>query len=345
MDNNALKNYMMKAKFYRFIDEETTDITYNGKRLFIEKISNGKTEIPISFTAEEAFDFVKHLADLCGKNFHYANPILDLAFFRYRLAAIHPSIAQVGWDNAVNFSLRITASSLRIIEKDSDYAPPEVFHLLSRVVQHGLSILIGGITGSGKSELQRYILSLISPNQRVIILQDSPEIVVTNMFANVSSWLYPLEDYERLEHLFKAGLRHNPDWFLLSEVRGKEASYLFRMLTSGIAIITTIHARSVREIRVRFLNLVDWSHSSNNPYLSRELSHHIHFYIYVRKQQIAGKWIRRIENILCAYIENDAVQEKSIFIRDNNRYDFFDLPPVIADKMKSRKEWFRENAD
>ena len=58
----------------------------------------------------------------------------------------------------------------------------EVFRLLNRFIKSHLSILISGPTGSGKTELQKYLVSLIDQDEKIILIEDSYETCLKSYF-------------------------------------------------------------------------------------------------------------------------------------------------------------------
>lgn len=341
MDNTQVMAYFKTTKIFAFLQDEISDVTYNGNALYAETIKGIKTQVKILFTQQDAFEFVKRIADLSGKNFNYAAPILDLAFARYRLNAIHPSIAQTADKQVVNFSIRISSLHNRIDETNNEYAPSSVFKLLKKIIDHEQSLLIGGITGSGKSELQRYLIEQIDPDKRIIILQDSAEMMPISCL-NASLWLYQGEDIKRLDALFKAGLRSNPDWLMLSEIRGKEAKIMLQALTTGTAMITTIHSRHVLDIKNRFLSLLELSRKEDWMQAKKELANYIQFYVLVEKKKMKQGLKRRIGGISLLYLYEGVVYERLLYEAKNQQITYAELPQHIADSIKTRKDWFDE---
>ena len=342
MDNQALIHYFKSTVLYQCIDEDTSDVIYNGQHLWIEFVTGEKKIAPITFSSQVAFETIKRLADLSGKNFNYAHPILDLAFSYYRLNAIHPCLVFSEYEPRINFSLRIASRVNRIKKKESDYAPSRVMTLLKHLVSQQQSIFIGGKTGSGKSELQRFLLEHIPVQKRVIMLQDTAEIIPLP-YSNTTTWLYATNS--DLERLFQAGLRSNPDWFLLSEVRGDEAGYLLAALTSGLSTLTTIHSRQAKEIPNRFLHLLKLASKESLLHAKKELASAVNFYVQVEAYLFQSKKRRRIAEIFLLYEYENVLYEKIIYSIKQKEIWMGDLPQCVANACEIRRDWYAETTD
>ena len=136
-----------------------------------------------------------------------------------------------------------------IKEKSISY---EAAALLWMAVQNELSIIISGGTASGKTSMLNVISNFFPPNQRIISLEDTREL----MLPNSLHWV-PLET--RLPNpegkggvsmldLIINSLRMRPDRILIGEIRRKaEAEVLFEAMHTGHSVYGTLHANNVRE--------------------------------------------------------------------------------------------------
>ncbi len=115
------------------------------------------------------------------------------------------------------------------------------------------TIIIAGPTASGKTTLLQALLMLIPPTDRVVTIEDTPEInlryhdnwdsLVTRIIPGTSSG----ENINLLD-LTKFALRRRPDYFVIGEVRGEEARTLIHAAASGHGALTTFHADSALSV-------------------------------------------------------------------------------------------------
>lgn len=120
---------------------------------------------------------------------------------------------------------------------------------LRRAVRVRKNILISGATGSGKTTLSKALIAEIPPEERLVTIEDTPELVLPH--PNHVRLFYSKGDQGaarvRPKDLLEAALRMRPDRVLLQELRDGTAFYYIRNVNSGHpGSITTVHASSAR---------------------------------------------------------------------------------------------------
>lgn len=118
---------------------------------------------------------------------------------------------------------------------------------LSEAVRAGKTFLISGGTASGKTTFLNALLKEVPKEQRVIVIEDTPEIYVSqpNAVGLVAVRGELGETRVGAEDLLKAALRMRPDRLLVGEVRGAETFAFLRAINTGHpGSMTTIHADS-----------------------------------------------------------------------------------------------------
>ena len=119
---------------------------------------------------------------------------------------------------------------------------------LAEAVRSRLNILVAGATGSGKTTLTKALIDEIPGQERLISIEDAAELVFRHQ-PNSVRLFYSKDDQgvARVtpKQLLEASLRLRPDRILLAELRGEEAYYFLRNVSSGHpGSITSIHAGS-----------------------------------------------------------------------------------------------------
>ncbi len=130
------------------------------------------------------------------------------------------------------------------------YATRNWGEFLRLAVRSRQNILVSGPTGSGKTTLTRALIGEIDPSERLVTIEDAPELELSEEL-NAVRLFYSKDDQglSRLtpKHLLEACLRLRPERILLAELRGGEAYQYLRAVNSGHpGSITSIHASSCR---------------------------------------------------------------------------------------------------
>ncbi|MDD5731108.1 MAG: ATPase, T2SS/T4P/T4SS family [Candidatus Omnitrophica bacterium] len=161
------------------------------------------------------------------------------------------------------------------------------------------NILISGGPGSGKTTLLNAMLSFITSDQHIVIIEDTFELV-TGWMENVSR--LESDDELSLKNLVKNSLRMRPERIIVGEVRGEEAQDMITAMNIGKYCLATIHASTVRETIVRLQ-----SNPMNIPETSVSL---IDAFIVMRKQKKDGGVERVVEEIS----ETGGLEQKMVLL-------------------------------
>ncbi len=117
--------------------------------------------------------------------------------------------------------------------------------LLRLAVDQRLNMLVSGGTSTGKTTYARAILSLAGRGERMVTIEDAPELHLPHP-NNVSLVSDRRMNSERSPaRLLESALRMRPDRLILGEIRGAEAfNFLEAINTGHPGSISTIHADS-----------------------------------------------------------------------------------------------------
>ena len=116
--------------------------------------------------------------------------------------------------------------------------PRPAAELLLDALRHGVTILVAGETGSGKTTLTAALLQAIGEERRVIVIEDARELpAVADSVA-----IEVLQSGMTFAQCVRLTLRQRPDLVVLGEVRGAEALAMLQAAATGHPGIATIHA-------------------------------------------------------------------------------------------------------
>ena len=330
---------MVKSEIINYIEssfikdilsrKEITDISYNGRNIFITTNENGNEKVNLEISQNEVKDFLRQIANIAEKQFNYLNPILDLNIGRYRLNAIFTSIGRVVEEEAVTFSLRIASYEPRI-NRNHKFMVDEVEVLFDTLINNKYSIVICGVPGVGKTELQKYLISRINNNDKVLIIDNTIELssLQKDEDKNITLWQADEKnEASNVSNLIKNGLRNNPDWMIVSEARGSEMNDLLMSAMTGVPLITTIHSLDAlsapsRMAKAIMMNEKRIAYEDVISNLNEHFKIYVHLKKYIDKKNHISRYVSSIVEIddkgIAHEIYKDDLKTKKFAKMSNN---------------------------
>ncbi len=242
-------------------DDDVTDISYsNNGQLWIKTLSQGVKPAHIDGLNNEVMEKLAfQCSNVMGKTFNMAHPLLDAESAELRLNFVHESIAT----NGIAVLIRKTPAKIRL-NKDKlvkeDYVSLKLHDFLMTCVNGHCNILVSGETGSGKTELVKYLASHIKEDEKIITIEDTLELHLDKIYPTRDIVAMKTNNIASYSDVLVACMRQNPRWILLSEVRSAEAVLAVRnSISSGHNILSTIHSDKASSIPMRLYSLLESS--------------------------------------------------------------------------------------
>lgn len=230
-------------------DDEVTDILVNrADTVFIER--RGRIErTDVRFRDEqELADLVYRIAASVGRELTIERPFVD-ARMRDGSRA-NAVVAPVGGPTLSIRKFRPLSIPLRgpppSWVADGDL-PDACAQLLERCVAEKVDLVVSGATGTGKSTFLRSLAASIPPEERLIVIEDTSELVLPHPHAVHLECVPGREGASvGVADLVANALRMRPDRIIVGEVRTpREASALLEALSTGHeGALTSLHAGS-----------------------------------------------------------------------------------------------------
>ena len=136
-------------------------------------------------------------------------------------------------------------------EQDLHFWFQDLAELGEQYRQRGLYLFAGPV-GSGKTTLMHELAKSLFKGQQVMSIEDPVEIKQEDMLQLQLNEAIGLT----YENLIKLSLRHRPDLLIIGEIRDSEtARAVVRASLTGATVFSTIHAKSIRGVYERLLEL------------------------------------------------------------------------------------------
>jgi len=239
-------------------DVTLTDILINGsKEIYVEK--SGKMEkVDTSFSSDkELLEIIFSLSRDAGMEQKLREEkMLDMVLWDgSRMNVVLPPIAL----NGPLVSIRKFAYYRYTLSDLMNFGSlnSKIAKFLSLCVRGRRNMVIGGGTGAGKTTLLNIVGSYIPETERIVLIEDFPEISLNR--GNVASMqvinISPEKELT-LRELVKNALRMRPDRIIIGETRGSEAMDLLQAMNTGhLGSLTTLHTNSSRDLLYRLETL------------------------------------------------------------------------------------------
>jgi type IV secretion system protein TrbB len=234
-------------------DLEVTDIVANpDATVWIKRFSRGWESTDLTLLESDRRMILDLLAARQSDELHAERPSLSTVLpGGARIEGTIPPLSE-----APTFAIRIRARSIYSLEdfqRDGILTDAQMDLLRGLVAAHR-NIVIGGPTGSAKTTLLNALLLEIDPEERVIVLEDTPELQVT--IPNLVT-LWTRDGVADLRALVRKAMRLQPDRIIVGEVRGVETlDFLKAMQTGHRGSQCTIHAEHTQGALLRLEMLV-----------------------------------------------------------------------------------------
>jgi flagellar protein FlaI len=121
-------------------------------------------------------------------------------------------------------------------------------------LENGMSVFVCGETASGKTTMLNAIFPFIRYDQKIFSAEDTLEVQPPQeVWQQLSTREFGPEDSKvDTFALLRAGLRSRPNYIIVGEIRGKEGNVAFQAMQTGIPVMATFHAASVKRMIQRF---------------------------------------------------------------------------------------------
>lgn len=284
-----------------------------GKEEYLKRDADGK---PILMSEAERFEIASRIKNARGGKLDRVKPWLDTATDTNRINIIISPFSPDG----TAITLRRFTDFLRITEESfvkNGQGTPLMLQDLKLNVRYKVgSQIIAGPTGSGKTELLKFLVTYIPDDKRTLLLEDTRESRLKVLFPQkrILELLTRQNDDPRLNiDLSKAllnALRLTPDRIIVQEVRDKALRTVLEIFMTGHPGMTSAHSDSAEDMFERAIMMVTEAVPNLPP-------------------QIIGKWVAKaLRRIVVQKRYPDGVFRISEIVEILG-YDIHNFAPII----------------
>ncbi len=242
-DLEAIKENFLRLTEWPFLEDllalEATEFFFHSpdasQRL---KLSGEKTHLPIPLQPQDWQLWLEIISIKFKQNWNVQNPFCS--FFgtlygkSFRFSMIHGSTSP---GQTSKLMLRSLAKKPHALSSFGES------QLLGELTQQKKNMLIAGSTGSGKTSLLTTLLDYVLPEDHLVVLEDTYEIITEH--PHQTRFLAGETLQTSLKSYLAYSLRLSPDRIILGEMRSHEVvPFLMAMNTGHKGLMGTLHASS-----------------------------------------------------------------------------------------------------
>jgi pilus assembly protein CpaF len=240
-------------------DPIISEIMINGpKNVYVEK--NGKllkTTVTFKDNAH-LMHIIERIVSAVGRRVDEKTPMVDARLKDgSRFNAIIPPLALDG----PSVSIRKFKSDAGTLEKLLGWGSmtQDMAMCLSAAMKCHMNIIISGGTGSGKTTMLNALSALITPDERIVTIEDSAELQLKQDHVVRLETRPPTIEGEgqiTARQLMINALRMRPDRIVVGECRGGETMEMLQAMNTGHdGSLTTLHANTARDAISRIVTM------------------------------------------------------------------------------------------
>ncbi len=306
-----------------------------GIPIFVNHLKYGPLEVNRKYvSADKLNSFIVKLAQKTNQEISLSKPILQGALpDGSRVEAIYgKEISEKGSSFTLRKFRAEPFTPIHLI--DFGTMPPFLLAYLWLAVENKQSVLVSGGTATGKTTILNALSLFVPPTSKIVSIEDTPEINLPH-----EHWL-PMIARESQEKssvtmfdLLKASLRERPDYIIVGEIRGEEASILFQGMATGHAGLGTVHAEKFEDLVNRM--------TIDPINLPKQLITELDIAIFMKQMKIKSNIVRRCSGVVEVveynsrkdqFLTNDFVE----FDPAADEFSFSENSSIISNLLKLR---------
>lgn len=241
--------------------EDITEVMINGPdAVFVETGGRLQRSEKTFESKEKLEDIIQQIAAGANRVVNEANPILDARLKEgSRVNVILSPVALNGPVVTIRKFAKEPFTMERLVEAGA--LTEEAAAFLGSLVKAKYNLFISGGTGSGKTTFLNALAGFISPEERLVTIEDAAELKITGIENLVRLEVRNRTDEGcreiSIRDLIRAALRARPDRIIVGEVRGAETIDMLQAMNTGHdGSLSTGHGNSTADMLDRLETMV-----------------------------------------------------------------------------------------
>jgi pilus assembly protein CpaF len=241
-------------------DASVTEVMVNATdRIYIERSGVIEQTDSRFVSTDHLRRVIERIVAQVGRRIDESSPMVDARLSEgSRVNAVIPPLAV---DGPVLTIRKFARDVLRIDDLiNLSTLNQQVAALLSACVRGGLTVMVSGGTGTGKTTLLNVLSSFVPESDRIVTIEDAVELQLDQSHViRLESRPPNIEGRGEvtIRDLVRNALRMRPDRIIVGEVRGVEALDMLQAMNTGHdGSLSTIHANGARDALARLETMV-----------------------------------------------------------------------------------------
>jgi pilus assembly protein CpaF len=329
-------------------DGTVSDILVNGHNsVYVERRGRLEKTNVIFKDSAHLMHIIDKIVSAVGRRIDESSPMVDARLLDgSRVNVIIPPLAIDGPTISIR---RFGSSPLEANDLIRHRAlTTSMLEVLRGAVRARLNIVVAGGTGAGKTTLLNVLSGFISPDERIVTIEDSAELQIKQRHVVRLECRPPNVEGKgaiRQRELVVNALRMRPDRIILGEIRGEEALDVLQAMNTGHdGSITTIHANTPRDgiSRIETMCMMG-SVALPEKAIRAQIASAVHLLIQASRMSDGSRKITHISEI--TGMSGDVVSMQDLFLFEQHgttpdgkvkgRFFATGIVPKFAEKLKA----------
>lgn len=314
-------------------DDSITDIMATAREIWIQR-DGVKMRMPIRFRNEEHVTrAARKIAHAAGQSLTVGQPYVTCALRGMRLNVMIPPVSTVGTTIIVRKFRKRRWTKQAYIRAGT--LSSDVWRLLSDAMAVGLTGIISGPMGSGKTTLMQSLIAHVPDGEGILVAETVPELFLKTMYPSkcIISVIPRLRGHESsrigLEQLFENALHQNVRRFIFGEIRGAETVLVMEAFQTGHSGWTTMHGDDPQDTAQRLVHMCLRSQRQLDPeYTGTIIAHAVDLIVQMKHYRVT-------EVAEVTGYRNGEAEVKPLYVYEEGCWVKRDSPsPMLLAKLK-----------